>query len=198
MGEEEERLRFLEQEIIKKIKIEKENIYAEKLQSNNVAKEQEDLSVIPDLCSTKDAIKNRNDEERESMIHNTVESNGVRALLINQDENETMKNEEMERQTILRIEKEKREKEREQIAKKEHESIKELEKKALEKIEQAKKQKDAELLNIKKQKLMLENETRIKEQEEMNARLAEEMRWAEEIKIQAQKDKEEKETKERE
>eukprot|EP00090_Calanus_glacialis_P023968 TRINITY_DN37178_c0_g1_i1.p2 TRINITY_DN37178_c0_g1~~TRINITY_DN37178_c0_g1_i1.p2 ORF type:complete len:431 (-),score=140.64 TRINITY_DN37178_c0_g1_i1:73-1365(-) len=91
-----------------------------------------------------------------------------------------------------------KEKERQRVLKEEQELIEKLEKQAMDKIEKTKKEQEIELANWQKQKLIRENEAQRKEQEEMDNRLAEELIWAEEIKIQTQKDKEEEERKEKE
>merc|ERR1711892_1394235 len=83
-----------------------------------------------------------------------------------------------------------KEKERQKVAKEEQNLIEQLEKQALDKIEKAKKEQEIELAGWQKQKLIRESEAKRKEQQEMDNRLAEELRWAEEIKIQTQKEKE--------
>jgi len=132
--EEEQRLKFLEQEILKKIKIQKENNGSEKVQNKNVARSQENLSE----GSSRFDIEKLTYEDRKGILHDGFESKEDEVESINQDKEKMIK-EEIDSQRILRIDRENKEKERELAVKKERKLIEELEKQAIEKIEQAKK-----------------------------------------------------------
>jgi len=136
------------------------------------------------------------EEEEEYKERLEEEMDWARKMKQQQEEEQTLK---INKENYLKtVEEKNKEKERQKIMKEEKEKIKRIEIDAFEKIEKTKKEKEIELASWQKQKLARENSEKRKEQEEMDNCLAEELRWAEEIKIQTQKDKEETERKEKE
>merc|ERR1712106_407091 len=197
---EQDKLLNIQKEAEEKIKKAKEE---QAKQEDKLKEEDENFAKLPKWKKDKiqrDRLKKEKEdkqkEEEEYKARLEEEMDWARQLKKQQDDQQEV---EVSKTTELKKEEaNNKEKERQKVAKKEQNLIEQLEKQALDKIEKAKKEQEIELAGWQKQKLIRESEAKRKEQQEMDNRLAEELRWAEEIKIQTQKDKEENKRKEKE